>query len=340
MNAKKKLLVGLVTGAAAATLLATAVPADSATTVAGPAAAPAPRPAAVSGVTFGGATTGVAGPMGDSAAARTAAARGHRPRSPSRTVRTAGSPQVLTTGRFWELQLNLCNSGFAGCYANGEAVYEGGDLIRSLRPNLVTLNEICSGDIPHYLLPSLGAAWPDDRVYYVFNPAISKATNAAYKCKNGDEYGNAVLGRVPAASYQGVHAWGGRYASQDGRDEQRTFACAYAIGDHLACTTHLSSDSEPVALAQCRALMFDAVPHIRSVEGISGKTVVGGDFNLEYDTADPENAQNCVPGGNIRKGDGDVQHVVFSNDLAFDGTAKYGLTHTDHDGFLVKLTMP
>jgi endonuclease/exonuclease/phosphatase family metal-dependent hydrolase len=242
--------------------------------------------------------------------------------------------------RFWELQLNLCNSGIAGCYAQGRSIPEAAELISRVRPNLVTLNEICANDVPDRLAPSLAQAWPGDRIYYVFNAAVRRDTGSPVKCNNGQDYGNAVLGRVPAATYQGVNAWRGTYTTQDSGNEQRTYACAYAVGDHLACATHLSASSEPVALAQCRALLFDVVPHIRSVETVTGKTVVGGDFNLEYDTSDPENAQNCVPSGHVRKGDGDVQHVVFSNDIAFVSTAKYGLRHTDHDGFLVRLTKP
>ena len=273
-------------------------------------------------------------PMGAAAAARTAAVRGGAPR--------ATTAPAMAAERFWELQLNLCNSGAPGvdCYSHGLSIIEGGDLIYYVRPNVVTLNEICANDLPDYLMPSLAETWPGDWVYYVFMPALQRDTGTPVKCSNGQDFGNAVLGRVSAATYRGVNAWGGRYTTQDGGGEQRTFACAYAVGDHLGCATHLSSNSEPVALAQCRALLFDAVPYIRSVEGVSGKTVVGGDFNLEYDPADPENAQNCVPSGHTRKGDGDVQHVVFSNDLAFVSTTGYGLTYTDHDGFLVRLTKP
>ncbi|MEU6727680.1 endonuclease/exonuclease/phosphatase family protein, partial [Nonomuraea wenchangensis] len=284
-------------------------------------------------------------PMGAEAATLTARARAGRARAaaptgaPTRAAREERAG-TLAARRFHELQLNLCNSGHAGCYAGGQAVYEGGDLIYYLAPDLVTLNEICAGDLPAYLQPSLAEAWPDDWTYSLFYPALNKQTGAPITCTNGDRFGNAVLGRVPAALWQGVNGWAGEYTAQDGGTEKRTFACAYAIGDHLACATHLSSSSEPIALAQCRALMFSAVPAIRSAEGISGKTVVGGDFNLEYDTSDPENAQNCVPGGHIRKGDGDVQHVIFSNDFTFGSTGKYGLSYTDHDGFLVRLTKP
>ncbi|MGN9844885.1 hypothetical protein ACTMTI_42835 [Nonomuraea sp. H19] len=280
-------------------------------------------------------------PMGAQAGAVTAKARGGkaRPAAPAGVRRT--DPAHTAAARpFKELQLNLCNSGYAGCYADGQAVFEGGDLIYYLAPDLVTLNEICSNDLPNYLQPSLSEAWPDDWTYYVFYPALNRQTGGPVTCTNGDSFGNAVLGRVPAAKWQGVNGWAGQYTTQDSTNEMRTFACAYALGDHLSCATHLSSSSEPVALAQCQALMFSAVPSIRSQEGVSGKTVVGGDFNLEYDTSDPENAQNCVPSGNIRKGDGDVQHVIFTNDFSFVGTNKYGLTYTDHDGFLVRLTKP
>ncbi|MEW9550513.1 hypothetical protein [Nonomuraea sp. NPDC050783] len=280
-------------------------------------------------------------PMGATAAARTAEARAGRPRPAAPAIaRRADRSAPSAARRFHELQLNLCNSGHAGCYAGGQAVYEGGDLIYYLAPDLVTLNEICAGDLPAYLQPSLAEAWPDDWTYSVFYPAVNKQSGDPVTCTNGDSFGNAVLGRVPVALWQGVNGWAGEYAAQDATNEKRTFACAYAIGDHLSCATHLSSSSEPVALAQCRALMFSAVPAIRSAEGISGRTVVGGDFNLEYDTSDPENAQNCVPAGNVRKGDGDVQHVIFTGDFAFAGTDTYGLTYTDHDGFLVRLTKP
>lgn len=249
------------------------------------------------------------------------------------------SPVSAAGGRFWELQLNLCNSGIAGCYSQGRAVGEGADLIRSVRPDLVTSNEICAGDVAS-LVSAMNSAWPGDQVYSAFNAAVRRDTGGAVTCVNGQEYGNAVVGRVPAGRYQGVRVWRGKYASQDGGNEQRTYVCAHAIGDHVGCATHLSASGEVVALAQCRALMFEVVPAVLAAEGVSGRTVVGGDFNLEYDTSDPENVQKCVPPGHVRKGDGDVQHVVFSSDVGFVGSSRYGMRYTDHDGWLVRLSMP
>jgi hypothetical protein len=86
--------------------------------------------------------------------------------------------------------------------------------------------------------------------------------------------------------------------------------------------------------------MFSAVPYILSEEGYSGRTAVGGDFNLEYDKSDPEDVQNCVPGGYIRKGDGDVQHVIFSEDFVYKGRESVGLANTDHVAFFVELQIP
>jgi hypothetical protein len=283
-----------------------------------------------------------AAPAGAAAAAKTGMARAGtgRERPTAGPDGAAADAGTLASGRFWALQLNLCNSGLAGCYRGGNAVYEGGDLVFYLRPVVVTLNEICSDDIGEYLQPSLAEAWPGDWTYAAFMPAWNNSTNAPYKCADGNDFGNAVMGRIPAASYQGVEVWGGRYAAQDSSAEHRTFVCAYAKDNHFGCATHLTQRSEPVALAQCRALMLDAVPHLKSISGSVGRTVVGGDFNLEYDTSDPENVQHCVPPGHTRKGDTDVQHVIFSNDVAFAGTRRYWMLYTDRVGFLVRLTMP
>jgi hypothetical protein len=237
---------------------------------------------------------------------------------------------------FVELQLNLCNSGLASCYTNGQAIPEGAEKIYETGPNIVTVNEICSNDVAT-LQSSLAEAWPADYTYSVFMPAIDKRTSAAFKCKNGNPYGDVVLGRVAASTWTTVDAYGGRYTAQDGTNEHRTFACAAAKDDHFACTTHLTASSKPVALSQCKALMFDAIPYLKSLSGSTTKSIVGADLNLYYNTSDPEDVSKCVPSGWTRKGDGKVQHVIHTNDLKFSGSKGYPLRYTDHDGWLVKL---
>lgn len=252
-----------------------------------------------------------------------------------------GRTGSTNTKSFKELQLNLCNGGGAKCYEGGLAVPEGSRQIYKLAPNVVTVNEICLGDLANGLHPALSQAWPDDYTYSAFNAAFHKLDKGPYKCKNGDLFGNAVLGRIPGGKKSEVVAYGGRYAAQDvgeNKNEQRTFVCAHAKGDHFACATHLSALKEETALAQCKALMFDAVPYLTRRAGSSGPTVVGGDFNLEYATGDAQNAQNCVPNGYTRKGDRNVQHVIFSNDLHFEDENRHSMSHTDHKAFEVKLT--
>lgn len=238
---------------------------------------------------------------------------------------------------FLELQLNLCNSGYAKCYRGGRAVTEAANLIYDFAPNVVTANEVCLDDVTLHLQPALGEAWPDDYTYSVFQPAIDKRTDKAYKCKNKDFYGDVVIGRVPKAAWLGFDAYGGKYTSQEpNSNEERTFACAYAIGDHFACTSHLAT-TRTVALTQCNVLMRDALPYFKGLSGAAGDTVVGGDLNLEYDKGGSLNVQKCVPNGFTRKGDAGVQHVTFSNDLRFVGTEKHAMMYSDHPWFLVKL---
>ncbi|KAG6995844.1 hypothetical protein G7Y79_00041g077960 [Physcia stellaris] len=226
---------------------------------------------------------------------------------------------------FHTLQLNLCNSGVADCYADGDSIPEGAALIYATGPTVVTINEICSNDVSE-LQASLRQAWPTDYTYSAFIPAVDRSTQKSYKSR----------GRGELERDQRV--WGKYTAQYSKSGEERVFVCVAAKGEHFACTSHLAAGDKTVALAQCKALMFDAVPYLKGVAGAVRTTVVGGDFNLKYNEGAATNAQNCVPNGYTRKGDGDVQHVIFSNDLAFGSTKNYGLSYTDHDGFLVRLT--
>jgi hypothetical protein len=253
------------------------------------------------------------------------------------------NPISKSPSTFLALQMNLCNSGWAKCYQGGQSIIFGSAIIKQAFPRIVTVNEICSNDVTQHLQPALAEVWPQDWIYSVFMPAIFKGNDSAYHCTNGDLYGSAVIGHVPAASWNGVKTYGGKYTVQWGSsNEERIFACA-DTGDLFACTTHLAADSDPdvekTALTQCQALMFDAVPYLQGLSGVSGKTVVGGDFNLEYDTGDAENVQKCVPAGYTRKGDGDVQHFVVSDDFAFRGVREVHVDFTDHNALIADLAV-
>src|SRR5215204_2495884 len=72
---------------------------------------------------------------------------------------------------FWNLQLNLCNSGFASCYRNGQSIPEAQAVISNWYPDVVSLNEVCLSDVTGRLFPTMSQTWGGDWTFYVFVPA-------------------------------------------------------------------------------------------------------------------------------------------------------------------------
>jgi hypothetical protein len=251
---------------------------------------------------------------------------------------TQATPQTLPSGYpMWVLQLNLCNSGVAPCYAGGQSVPEAYNVILRTAPDVVTLNEVCKSDVTTSLFPTMAEMYPADWTFWAFMPAGNRNTGAPYQCANGDQYGIGILGHVPADQWTGVEGLGNIYpdAYQDGTTEQRAWLCAAALGNYYACTTHLTSRDAAIAFDQCNYFMSGVIPAVWDYEGQYRPTVVGGDFNLKYN-AFPYDIQDCVPSGWYRKGDGDVQHVMATNDLPFVSSQEIPMTHTDHPGWLVR----
>jgi hypothetical protein len=238
---------------------------------------------------------------------------------------------------FWVLQLNLCNSGLAGCYDGGRSVPEAATAIQNSAPDVVTLNEICQNDVVQ-LSSTLASVYSGSTVVWAFKAATDRRTSAPYKCKNGQDYGIGLIAHIPG-TYAGHQISSGIYASQDTASaEERAWLCIHATGSYYACTTHLASTSGTVALNQCKDLMNNIIPSVRSAGGGYAPTVVGGDLNMKFNGS--PNVQNCVPAGYFRKGDGDVQHIMATTDLAFSSSHTIAMVHTDHDGWFVALTAP
>lgn len=249
----------------------------------------------------------------------------------------AAAGSLPTHYPFWVLQLNLCNSGLAGCYDGGRAVPEAATAIQGSAPDVVTLNEICQNDVVQ-LSSTLAGVYSGSTVVWAFKAAGDRRTGAPYKCKNGQDYGIGLIAHIPG-TYAGHQIFSGLYASQDAASaEQRAWLCLHATGSYYACTTHLASTSGAVALAQCQDLTNQIIPSVRSADGGYAPTVLGGDLNMKYRGS--PNAQSCVPPGYFRKGDGDVQHVMATTDFTFSSSRKIAMNHTDHDGWFVALTAP
>jgi hypothetical protein len=233
------------------------------------------------------------------------------------------------------LQLNLCDSGIAGCYT-GRSVREASELIRAQRPEIVTLNEVCRDDVS-----VLGRALSDtdhsEVVTSTFEAAVDRRTAGPFRCRNGQPYGIGIVARV-RASYSRSGSHGAVYPIQDTSDpEQRVWLCVHAATDFYACTTHLASTSATVALAQCRYLLDTVIPAVRT-RGGPDPIVLGGDFNLR--SGGSPDAQSCLPAGYRRADDGAVQHIVATNDLTVRSSSVISMHGTtDHPALLVDLTM-
>ncbi len=234
-------------------------------------------------------------------------------------VAVAPAASAATTVKV--LQLNICHSGVAGCYTGDAVMTKAVSVISSTKPQVLSVNEACSGDVER-LRAAMGAA----RVQFV---AAQRPDGSAVTCRNGQQYGNVVMVAEALAGSSGVT---GRYAAQDGSSELRVWACLPA-GALSACTTHLSARSGTTALAQCKELMNRAVGY-----AAAGPVVVAGDMNLRYGGI--PNVQDCNRSGFYRKGDGSVQHVFATTNLAFVSGTKIDMAGTtDHPGWLVTVTM-
>ncbi|MFI6761707.1 endonuclease/exonuclease/phosphatase family protein [Micromonospora sp. NPDC050417] len=250
----------------------------------------------------------------------------------------AGRPDGPAAQPLSALQLNLCNSGQAACYPQlnkGRAVGEAFSAITALRPQIVTLNEICRDDVAATLYPAMVENFPDDHVFWAFQPAGDPADSSQpYRCRNGDEYGIGILGRIGAGNWHGVSVFNGLYPEQGGLpDELRAWLCVAAVDNYYACTTHLTYVSPTVALGQCRRLLQVEVPAMRAVVGSVAPVVVAGDLNLV--PGGTPDVLTCVPAGYQQTGDGGVQQLMASGDLHVGQTRAYEMRHTDHHGWFV-----
>ncbi|MCZ7422586.1 endonuclease/exonuclease/phosphatase family protein [Verrucosispora sp. WMMA2121] len=234
------------------------------------------------------------------------------------------------------LQLNLCNSGMAtGCYT-GRAVARATEVIRAEAPDVVTLNEICSGDVD--TLERVMTDVHAGTVVAAFQPARNGRTGEPYRCVNGQRYGVGVLTHIaaPDAGHE-VHA--GIYPAQDPADpEQRAWLCVEARTLFFACTTHLAYASSTLALAQCSHLVGTAIPQLHA-DGRYQPTVISGDLNLRQ--GGTPDVRSCVPADYRHRHDGGVQQFMATADLPIESTRSVSMERTtDHAAFLVTLTLP
>ena len=242
---------------------------------------------------------------------------------------SSASAGKSTPGRSYaHLQMNLCLSGLAGCFAGTEypgVVDEAVVTIRRVRPASVVIDEACSGDAAS-IARRTGMHVSFANVIY---------GGAELPCRDPDGrgfFGNAVL-----TSSAPVQVESQAYVSQYGQEERR-WICVTGRDQVTVCGTHLAvggaagSPNQANQDAQCvefgQVLQRLAAQHT---------VIASGDMNRQT---------SCAPAGFWTLRDEDatqakgIQHVYGEVD-AFVRTTKriVPATYTDHDFLLVKATV-
>ena len=246
-----------------------------------------------------------------------------------------GTPGGVTDPQVRVLQMNLCDSGLAGCYT-GRSVTAAVAVIRDQAPDLVTLNEVCRDDVS-ILERALAGSDQVGVTASTFQPARDRRTGASFRCRDGQPYGIGLVVRLPLPDRGFTSTRSGIYPIQDAADaEERAWLCV-DTGLFAACTTHLADTSASVAWAQCRYLVGTAIPAVRAADS-PAPAVLGGDLNLRVGGS--PDVRSCLPSGDRRADDGGVQDIVVTPNLVIASRELINLqATTDHPGLLATLTL-
>jgi endonuclease/exonuclease/phosphatase family metal-dependent hydrolase len=219
------------------------------------------------------------------------------------------------------MQMNLCLSGLAGCYRKVQypaVLDEAIARIRETRPEVVTFNEACSGDVGS-IARRTGYHWRFSTVIYYGKPL---------KCiRPGGRglFGDAVLTRAAVLS-----SVSRAFKTQAG-PEQRRFLCIDTRARVDACTAHLASpepDEEAANGPQC-AELTSVLARLAATRPV----IFGGDLNRR---------SPCAPDGFWIRTDGSArqdpgsQQIYGSGALRSPSARVMPATHTDHDVLVVR----
>ena len=163
----------------------------------------------------------------------------------------SGAPSTYTL-----MQMNLCLSGLAGCYRKVQypaAVNEAVIRIRGERPDAVTLNEACSGDVA-LIARRAGYHWRFSTVIYYGKPLM------CIRPGGRGLFGDAVVTRAAVQSSSN-HAFG----AQAGPEQRRWLCPRSTLCDHLRPRQSVCRQGRPQSTlpGQC-ALCILAMPPYQS----------------------------------------------------------------------------
>jgi endonuclease/exonuclease/phosphatase family metal-dependent hydrolase len=239
--------------------------------------------------------------------------------STSTGARAAVPPPARST--YALMQMNLCLSGMAGCYAQAAypaVVEEAVARIRQARPDAVTVNEICRSDVVR-IARRTGYHLRFSRVLY---------GGELLRCvRPGGRglFGDAVLteAAIESADNQDFEGQAG--------PERRRWLCVTTTVDVDVCTAHLNTRSAIEVAgndAQCAELET-----LIARRAATRTVIFGGDVNRR---------RSCAPDGVWTRTDRSadqapgIQHVYGSRALRSPSEEVMPATHTDHDVLLVR----
>ena len=219
------------------------------------------------------------------------------------------------------LQMNLCLSGTADCYARTAypaIVQEAAEPVMAEDPQAVTLNEACSGD----------AADIARRAGYRMRFTAVLVRGEPLPCVAPGRrgvFGLAVLTRERITTSHDQP-----FAGQTAPEERR-WLCVTTARAISVCTAHLGTRESAEAVsandAECAELRAVLARYDEA-----GTTVFGGDVNRQGP---------CAPDGMWTGGDtaaaqvAGIQHIYGSLSLRGPTARVSAATYTDHDFFLV-----
>lgn len=220
------------------------------------------------------------------------------------------------------MQMNLCLSGIASCYplvAYPGVVQEAISRIRSLRPDAITFNESCSGDVT-LIAKQTGYHMSFSKVIYNGKPLLC--------IRPGDRgyFGDAVLTKAPIVSTTSQP-----FQAQAG-PERREWLCASTRIGVEVCTSHLASHAAYEAAAnapQCAELRAILARRARANRAV----IFGGDVNRR---------PSCAPHGFWTRNDRSahqnpgLQQVYGTGAFRAPSVRVVPTVHTDHAILLVR----
>jgi endonuclease/exonuclease/phosphatase family metal-dependent hydrolase len=219
------------------------------------------------------------------------------------------------------MQMNLCLSGFSGCYPKVEypaVVREAITRIRAARPDAITFNEACSGDVA-LIARQTGYHLRFSRVIYNGKPLLCRRPGGR------GYFGNAVLSKasILSAASQPFEAQAG--------PERRVWLCASTRIGVDVCTAQLATH-EPVEVA-ANALQCAELGAMLARRAAAGAVIFGGDVNRH---------PSCAPHGFWTRTDGSANQDPGSQQVYGTGAFRspsarvVPAMHTDHDVLLVR----